>query len=133
MTDALPIKPGVKCLVQDSAGRFLLVKLSYAHKQWVVPGGGVDANESFEDAAKRELREETGVDLATMNFFAEYEGSRPGPHTVKCFHGITNSLELVAQPLEISEAGWFSVDELPADRSDRVDFVIGLFRQSQIV
>jgi len=32
-------------------------------KFWVMPGGGLEAGESFEDAAKREAWEETGIDV----------------------------------------------------------------------
>jgi ADP-ribose pyrophosphatase YjhB (NUDIX family) len=39
-------------LAQDSAA---------SHRWWVTPGGGVEAGESFEEAAGRELYEDTGV------------------------------------------------------------------------
>jgi 8-oxo-dGTP pyrophosphatase MutT (NUDIX family) len=31
------------------------------HRWWVAPGGGLEAGESFEDAARREVEEETGL------------------------------------------------------------------------
>lgn len=34
---------------------------------WVVPGGGLESNESYEDAAKRELMEELGLSIQEMS------------------------------------------------------------------
>jgi len=36
---------------------------SDGHRFWVTPGGGLERDESFEEAARRELREETGLDV----------------------------------------------------------------------
>ncbi len=122
------VKPqtrGVKCLI-ECEGKFLLVKLAYAHKKWTLPGGGVDKHESFEDAAWRELQEETGVKPKNLEFIGEYktiiEGKRD---TVQCFYGRTDSGLFKVDKLEISEANWFFRSELPEDRYPRVDEIIG--------
>lgn len=60
-----PRTRGVKCLIQKD-GKFLLVRLAYAHKSWTVPGGGVKKKESFEEACYREIKEEIGVVLGPI-------------------------------------------------------------------
>ena len=69
----------------------------------------------------------------SMSFFAEYVGSRPGPHQVQCFYSRVGAVDVVPQLSEVSEIGWFSTRELPVDRTDKVDFVIELFNKSKLV
>ncbi|MBT2510286.1 NUDIX hydrolase [Streptomyces sp. ISL-98] len=50
-------------LFRDEAGRVLLVKPTYK-EAWDLPGGMAEANESPQDAARRELREELGLTVS---------------------------------------------------------------------
>ena len=57
---------GVKALICNDEGQLLLLKrnpnrLKSIKGVWDLPGGRVQKNESLEDALKREVREETGL------------------------------------------------------------------------
>ena len=47
----------------DSEGRILLVKHNYGKYNWEIPGGLSELNESAEETAKREVFEETGLEV----------------------------------------------------------------------
>ena len=59
----------------DAAGRVLLVRQRGGpfSGALLLPGGGVDAGESIEDAVRREMLEETGCDLFGLGHVATYE------------------------------------------------------------
>jgi 8-oxo-dGTP pyrophosphatase MutT (NUDIX family) len=52
-----------KVILKSTKGDILLVKPNYK-PTWQFPGGGVDAGESPEDAALREIKEELGLELS---------------------------------------------------------------------
>lgn len=66
--DDLPLveRSAVRVVVQDRDGRVLLLRIREPQHEdggscWELPGGGIDASESYLDAAIRELFEETGL------------------------------------------------------------------------
>jgi 8-oxo-dGTP diphosphatase len=58
-------RPSARILLLDGEGRVLLFRFDPPDRApfWATPGGALDPGESFEACARRELREETGLDL----------------------------------------------------------------------
>ena len=69
--------PSVRAVVlsTDPAGRVLMVLQPEGAFEgaWLLPGGTVREHERIEDAARREVREETGLDVADLRLVTVYE------------------------------------------------------------
>lgn len=115
--------------VQDDDLKVLLVKRGVEpHKGgWAIPGGFVHLDESLEDAARRELYEETNVrDLyleQLYTFGSPDRDPRGRVISVSYFALISaEKRELIART-DSTEVGWFSVYKLPALAFDHADII----------
>jgi 8-oxo-dGTP pyrophosphatase MutT (NUDIX family) len=93
----------------------LLVRHPYGRREWRPPGGAVKAGEAFDAAARREVREEVGIDVADLithgAVHSRCEGRR---HTTWVFSGEVATLEFQADDWEIAEARWFPIPAILA-------------------
>ena len=71
-------------IVENEEGKILLVKTQ--HGGWVFPGGQVEVGENLLDALSREVKEESGIDIAINNLIGIY--SNTAIH--KWYDGITD-------------------------------------------
>ena len=64
MSEARAEQPSARILLLDPHGRVLLFRFEAPDRPpfWATPGGALDPGESFAAGARRELREETGID-----------------------------------------------------------------------
>ncbi|MEM9012564.1 MAG: RNA pyrophosphohydrolase [Pseudomonadota bacterium] len=70
--DALPYRPCVGLMVLNGAGEvFAGQRLDTQGEAWQMPQGGIDEGETPEEAALRELREETGIPADAVEILAE--------------------------------------------------------------
>ncbi|OFZ10214.1 MAG: hypothetical protein A3D92_22165 [Bacteroidetes bacterium RIFCSPHIGHO2_02_FULL_44_7] len=127
-----PKTTGVKCLVEHN-GKFLMIRIAYGHKHWTFPGGGVDRGELPEIAAKREVREEVGIEVEKVTPIGEYFNTRHySKDTVYCFYSKVASDYFSIDNNEVAEARWFSLSEIPAMQSFAVREVLNLYAKRSI-
>ncbi len=83
---------------------------------WCLPSGGVEEGESLAEAALRETKEETGVDVELTRLVGVYSrlGGMPDVHAV-LYEAKPIGGELNLQPGEAIEVKYFAFDELPND------------------
>ncbi|MEO1490133.1 MAG: NUDIX domain-containing protein [Pseudomonadota bacterium] len=104
---------GCSVVVTNLAGEVLLLRHSYGPKVWALPGGGINAGEEPEAAARREVCEELGLTLASVTSLGEIEEEISGsPHTAYLFTATTGARP---QPdeREVIEARFFPSHSLP--------------------
>src|SRR5262245_7503409 len=84
---------------------------------WAMPRGFVDENETLEDAARRELEEETGVKIADLEqvFTAGDPGRDPRGWTISVVYlAQINAADIKpAAADDAEEVSWFPLDDLP--------------------
>lgn len=69
------VVPSVVAIVQDDEGRVLLIHKT-DNDLWALPGGGHEIGESIADTVVREVKEETGYDVAAVTITGTY--TNPG-------------------------------------------------------
>jgi len=112
----------VVSVLTKNNGKYLLVKetLEDGKEKWIVPGGKVEFGESLEDAAKREIKEETGLKIDRLKFLFFKEAIYPlvNYHTVIFFYSANTKKSALEDDIEgkVIEAKWFTkkqVKKLP--------------------
>jgi 8-oxo-dGTP diphosphatase len=101
---------------------------------WALPGGFVNIDESLDEAAYRELGEETGLRDAYLEQLYTYGSPQRDPRgrvvTVSYFALIPADAPLLAETSdEISEADWFPVDEIPLLAFDHAEIIAYALRR----
>ncbi len=98
--------------IVERTQNILLVKRSIQPHlgKWSLPSGYVDRGEKVEEAAIREVKEETNLDIKLMNLIGVYSGK--GPVILIVFRA--SPINGCPSPgEEVSEVSWFQINNLP--------------------
>ena len=109
--------PCVGAIVRGADGRVLLVRRGIQPFKgfWDIPGGFLEGGEHPEDGARREVREETGLDVRLtrlLGIYMDVYGGEATPTLNLFYEAEWVGGEAVAGDDAVA-FGWFAVDELP--------------------
>jgi len=121
--------PTVDIIIEMGNGGIVLIKRKNPPFGWALPGGFVDYGESLEDAAIREAREETSLDITLTSQFHTYSDPQRDPrkHTISTVYLATADGTPVAAD-DAQEIGIFTKENLPLPLAfDHGKIVTGYF------
>lgn len=114
METARKPEPTVDTIIELDTGGIVLVKRKSPPPGWGLPGGFIDYGESAEDAAVREAREETSLQVQLIELFHVYSDPKRDPrkHTISTvFIGRASGVPEGGD--DAAEARIFIEDDLP--------------------
>lgn len=127
---------GVGAVVFNNRDEILLIKRGKAPHfgRWMVPGGALEWGETLEQAAVREVREETGIEIELEGFVEIIEAMAPDPegfHFVIMDYVARERSGTLRAGSDALDAVWVSVPSLPGyDLTPELLRVIAKARQA---
>ncbi|MFC4335482.1 NAD(+) diphosphatase [Salininema proteolyticum] len=110
------ISPAVITLVHDGGDRALLARHSYGPnnraRRYAMLAGFVDMGESAEETVHREVREEVGIEVGNLRYIGSQPWPFPDSLMLAYFAEADPDSPITLQEEEISDARWFTVDEV---------------------
>lgn len=108
----------VRLIITNNSDQILLVRGWIKGQEWDLPGGGIKRNEKPEQAASRELSEETGVTVLTRNFrpidtFIHSDATTPFRVVLMSGKSDYSGKLQPRRKTEIIEAAWWPINDLP--------------------
>lgn len=125
------------CIVfdcRDNQPKVLLIqrKNEPCKGRWAFPGGFMNINETAEDAARRELKEETGLTVSQVHQIGAYTTVDRDPRErviTIAYYAFLDGDATVTGRDDAADAKWFPIDDLPPlafDHQDILDRAVSL-------
>lgn len=108
---------GVNGIGVDPDGALILARHRFGSPQWRLLGGFIERDESFQDALRREIREETGLEIEVGPILEANTGHRWARIEVVYAYRVVGGR--LAPSGEIAEVGAFDASRLPELRADQ--------------
>jgi NAD+ diphosphatase len=106
------IAPAIMALVRRGSELLLARSPHFAPGMYSALAGFVEPGETLEQTLVREVREEVGIEVTNVRYFASQPW--PFPHSLMiAFNADYAGGEITPEPGEIEAADWFTLDRLP--------------------
>lgn len=112
---------GVNGLGVTGDGRVILARHAFGSPQWRLLGGFIGREESLQDALRREIREETGLEVEVGPLLEANTGVRWARVEIVYAYRVIGGR--FAPTNEVSEIGSFAPSQLPPVRADQRGYV----------
>ena len=130
---------GVGVIIQNEQGQILIGKRKGSHSPYYsIPGGHLENGETFEEAAKKEILEETGLTLYKLSLIALTNNLRTYEETGKHYVSINflctdfEGEPQVMEPEKCESWGWYEPTQLPQPHFDASEYAIDCFLKKEI-
>lgn len=131
-------KIGVGVVIQNADGKILIGKRKGSHSPFYsIPGGHLEKGESFEEAAIKEVLEETGLKIKNPKVFCVTNNMRTYRKENKHYISVnlyTNEFEgevQLKEPHKCKEWKWIALSEIPEPQFDASEFALECFKREQ--
>ena len=124
--------PVAVCIVEHAGGIVLIKRANEPGLgRWALPGGFVDWEEDIEDAARREVREETGLDIDLLGVIDAQSFFEPNKHGLVVFYRAAATGGALRAGDDAAEVAVFSPDALPSVAFETHARALRKWRQSR--
>ncbi len=106
-----------------------MMKSNNVKKVWTFPGGGISKRELVEIAARREVKEEVGLDLFSLVKIGEILTTKEYKRDrVHCFYALVNNNMAIIDNNEVKTYEWFGINNLPDNISSISKEMISIYK-----
>ncbi|QIB67442.1 NAD(+) diphosphatase [Kineobactrum salinum] len=106
------INPCIIVLVTRGEQMLLARHANFRGNMYSTLAGFIEAGESAEETLRREVREEVGIEVGRLRYFGSQSWPFPSQLMLGFFADYAGG-DIVCEPAEIADAGWFHYRELP--------------------
>lgn len=131
-------KVGIGVIIQNKNNEILIGKRKGSHSPYYsIPGGHLENGETFEEAAIKEVWEETGMKLINPKVICVTNNLRTYKQENKHYVSITLFADKYEGELEVKEKEkceswrWYKPNEVPTPHFDASEFAIECFLKKQ--
>ncbi|WP_326768826.1 NUDIX domain-containing protein [Streptomyces sp. NBC_01591] len=115
MTEQTDNQPPVSTAIIVDGGKVLMIRRREREGKllWAFPGGGIEAGESPEQAAVREVAEEVVLEVKAVRVLGDRVHPNTGVHMTYVACEAISGEAVVGDAEEIAEVAWLSHEEIP--------------------